>query len=116
MTRISLRHLFLVVLLAAGAAGCAGTPASKSHAVVPRPPTEGLYVVYNGKMGRLDDTPAKVLKTWPIRSNLGPNVEFVIHHPAVAAAGGSPAQLVALRQVAYVRSNIATSGTVHKNK
>jgi hypothetical protein len=116
MTRISFRHLLVVALLAAGVGGCAGTPKSKSQAVVPRPPTEGLYVVYNGKMGRLDDTPDKILKTWPVRSNLGPNLEFVIHHPAVAAAGGSPGQLVALRQVAYVRSNITPSGTVHKNK
>lgn len=117
MTRIPLRRLFLVALLAAGVGGCAGRPDSKaSQAVVPHPPTEGLFVVYNGKMGRLDDAPDKILKSWPIRSNLGPNLEFVVHHPAVAAGGGSPGQLVALRQVAYVRSNIAASGTVHKNK
>src|SRR5204862_1013437 len=71
---------------------------------------------YNGKMGRLDDAPDKVLKTWPIRSNLGSNLEFVVHHPAIADSAVPAAQLVSLRQVAYVRANIATSGTVHKNK
>lgn len=116
MTRISIRHLLVVVLLAASAGGCAGTPSSKSQAVVQRPPAEGLYVVYNGKMGRLDDTPDKVLKTWPIRSNLGPNVEFVVQHPAIAESSGPPGKLIALRQVAYVRANIATSGTIRKNK
>jgi hypothetical protein len=115
MTRITLRHLLVVALLAAATGGCAGTSASKQNVVVQRPPGEGLYVVYNGKMGRLDDAPDKVLKTWPIRSNLGPNLEFVIHHPAIAQSR-SPGQLVALRQVAYVRANIATSGTVRKNK
>ena len=116
MTRISIRHLFVLALLAASAGGCAGTTDSKSQAVVQRPPTQGLYVVFNGKVGRLDDTPDKVLKTWPIRSNLGPNIEFLIHHPAIADSAGSPGQLVSLRQVAYVRANIATSGTVRKNK
>jgi len=116
MTGITLRHLLVVGLLAAATGGCAGSSASKSQVVVERPPTEGLYVVYNGKIGRLDDAPDKVLKTWPIRSNLGPNLEFIIHHPAIAQSGGSPGQLVALRQVAYVRANIATSGTVRKNK
>jgi len=115
MARISFWHLLVVAMFAVGVGGCAGTPSSKQQAVVPRPPTEGLYVLYNGKMGRLDDNPDKILKTWPIRSNLGPNLEFVIRHPAIAASG-SPGQLVSLRQVAYVRSNIATSGTVHKNK
>jgi hypothetical protein len=117
MTRISIRHLLVAALLAVSIGGCAGTPSSKSsQAVVPRPPTEGLYVVYNGKMGRLDDTPDKVLKTWPLRSNLGSNIEFVIHHPAIAASDGTPGQLVSLRQVAYVRANISASGTIRKNK
>ena len=116
MTRIAIRHWLVVVLLAASAAGCAGTSGSKSKTVVERPPTQGLYVVYNGKMGRLDDAPDKVLKTWPIRSNLGSNLEFVIYHPAIADSAGSAGQLVSLRQVAYVRANIAASGTVHTNK
>jgi hypothetical protein len=116
MTRIAIRHWLVVVLLAASAAGCAGTNGSKSKTVVERPPTQGLYVVYNGKMGRLDDAPDKVLKTWPIRSNLGSNLEFVIYHPAIADSAGSAGQLVSLRQVAYVRANIAASGTVHTNK
>lgn len=115
MTRISIRHFLPVVLLAASAAGCAGTTGSKSQVVVQRPPTQGLYVVFNGKVGRLDDAPDKVLKTWPIRSNLGPDVEFVVHHPAIAGSAGSVGQLVSLRQVAYVRANIASSGTVRKN-
>src|SRR6478672_10529946 len=110
MTRIAIRHWLVVVLLAASAAGCAGTNGPKSKTVVERPPTQGLYVVYNGKMGRLDDAPDKVLKTWPIRSNLGSNLEFVIYHPAIADSAGSAGQLVSLRQVAYVRANIAASG------
>jgi hypothetical protein len=116
MTRISIRHLFAVALLAASAGGCAGTTGSKSQVAVQRPPTQGLYVVFNGKMGRLDDTPDKVLKTWPIRSNLGSNIEFLIYHPGIADSAGPAGQLVSLRQVAYVRANIATSGTVRKNK
>src|SRR5882724_2686567 len=116
MTRISIRHLLVVAMLAASAGGCAGTNGSKSQAVVQHPPTQGLYVVYNGKMGRLDDAPDKVLKTWPIRSNLGPDLEFLVYHPAIADSAGPAGQLVSLRQVAYVRANIATSGTVRKNK
>lgn len=116
MTRIPMRHVLVAALLAASMAGCAGTSGSKPQATVQRPPTQGLYVVSNGKMGRLDDSPDKVLKTWPIRSNLGPNVAFVVHHPAIAESGGPPGKLVSLRQVAYVRANIATSGTVRKNK
>jgi hypothetical protein len=116
MTRITLRHLLVVGLLAAATGGCAGTSASKPQVAVERPPTEGLYVIDNGKMGRLDDPPEKILKTWQVRSNLGPNVEFIIRHPAIAQSGGPPGKLVALRQVAYVRANIATSGTVRKNK
>jgi hypothetical protein len=108
--------LFVIALMAASAGGCAGTNGSTSQVVVQRPPTQGLYVVFDGKMGRLDDAPDKVLKTWPTRSNLGPDIEFVIQHPAIADSGGPPGQLVALRQVAYVRANIATSGTVRKNK
>jgi hypothetical protein len=116
MTRISIRHLLVVALLAASAGGCAGTGGSTSQVVVQRPPTQGLYVVFGGKTGRLDDAPDKVLKTWPIRSNLGPYLEFLIYHPAIADASGPAGQLVSLRQVAYVRANIATSGTVRKNK
>jgi Protein of unknown function (DUF3426) len=114
MTRISIRHLLAIVVLAASAAGCTSSTGSKS--TVQRPPTQGLYVVFEGKVGRLDDAPEKVLKTWPIRSNLGPDIEFVIHHPAIAESTQPVGQLVALRQVAYVRANIATSGTVRKNK
>jgi hypothetical protein len=59
---------FLVVaLLAASAGGCAGTTGSKSQVTVQRPPTQGLYVVFDGKMGRLDDTPES-LEDRPIRS------------------------------------------------
>ncbi len=116
MTRISIRHLLAVALLAASAGGCADTNGSKSRVTVQRPPTQGLYVVFDGKIGRLDDAPDKVLKTWPMRSNLGPNIEFLIHHPAIADSAGPAGQLVSLRQVAYVRANIATSGTVRKNK
>src|SRR5882724_3076176 len=116
MTRISIRHLLVVAMLAASAGGCAGTSGSKSEVSVQRPPTQGLYVVYNGKLGRLDDAPDKILKTWPIRSNLGPDLAFVIYHPAIADSAGRAGQLVSLRQVAYVRANIAASGTVRKNR
>jgi hypothetical protein len=116
MTRISIPHLLVITLLATSAAGCAGTNESKSRVVSARPPTQGLYVVIDGKMGRLDDAPDKVLKNWPIRSNLASNVEFLIYNPAIADSVGSTGRLVSLRQVAYVRANIATSGTVHKNK
>ena len=74
---------------------------------------DGVYIVQNGKRGRLDEDPQKVLKTWDLRTNLPRNVQFLVIHDSVATAPPN-ADAVLLQQVARVRNNIEPNGTVQK--
>ena len=76
---------------------------------------DGVYVVQNGKLGRLDEDPQKVVKTWDLRTNLPPNVQFLVVHDSVAA--GSPnANAIRLQKVVRVRNNIEADGTANKSE
>ena len=72
--------LILAALLTAGLAGC-GSPASVS--VDPSKP-DGVYVIQDGRLGRLDEDSDKVVKTWQQRTSLSRDLNFLVIHESVA--------------------------------
>jgi hypothetical protein len=103
-----LRGLAAIVLMA-GMSGCAWIGLGGRDA----PPDEhGLYATHDGDLQRLDGDRDWEMQTWPVRSNLSPGVEFVIRHSDLRAAGDSPEDMIRLRRVAWVRSEITQEGDI----
>jgi hypothetical protein len=93
----------LVGLLSACGSGSNG-PAQQTTA---RP--DGVYIIQDGRAGRLNEDPQKVLKTWDQRTNLTPNVQFLVVDPSVAAHAPD-ADSVSLQRVSKVRNNVKANG------
>jgi hypothetical protein len=101
--RIARNALCLVLL--AGVSACAGT----SDPDFPVPDEPGIYAfTHYNDVRRLDGDREWELETWPERSNLPSNVQFVINDPALA--GRSAGNTVELWRVAWVRSEITPQG------
>ena len=113
-------RLAAAALLTTALAGCGlatedltlGLIKDEPEATVASAP-DGVYAVQNGKRGRLDDDPKKVLQTWDLRTNLPSNVQFLIINDAVAASDPN-ADRVLLEKVARVRNEIEPDRSVHK--
>jgi hypothetical protein len=101
------RGLAALVLMAA-MSGCAWVGGGKDR--VPR--DVGLYAAQEGRLQRLDGNREWEMKTWAERSNLSPDVEFVIRHPQLQAAAGRLEDMIHLRRVAWVRSEISQEGDI----
>jgi hypothetical protein len=103
------RGLAALVLMA-GISGCAwvGIGGGKD----PMPRDVGLYAAHEGRLQRLDGNREWEMKTWPERSNLSPEIEFVIRHPQLQAAGDRLEEVIHLRRVAWVRSEISQEGDI----
>ncbi|MEZ5831088.1 MAG: hypothetical protein R3D05_07900 [Dongiaceae bacterium] len=85
----------------AGLSACASTRAPS----YPVPDEPGIYsFTTKDNLRRLDGDRAWEAETWPERSNLPSNVQFVINDPALA--DHSPGTSVHLWKVAWVRSEI----------
>jgi hypothetical protein len=105
-TRIA-RNAICLVLLASASACAAGT----SEPSYPVPDEPGIYsFTSNDTLRRLDGDRDWEVETWPERSNMPGNVQFVINEPALA--GRSAGNSVELWRVAWVRSEIDPQGQV----
>lgn len=105
----TIRRLMTTALLAGGLAACGGS-SQPQISVDPSKP-DGVYVIQDGRLGRLDEDSQKVLKTWDQRTNLKENLQFLVIHPSVAAAAPD-ADRILLQKVARVRNNVDKSGAV----
>jgi hypothetical protein len=91
----------ICLALLVGAAACAGS----REPSYPIPDDPGLYAITNkDDLQRLDGDRDWEAESWPDRSNMQPNVQFVISDPALA--GRSAGSSVELWRVAWVRSEI----------
>jgi hypothetical protein len=104
-TRIARSAISLVLI--AGVSACAGTRAPS----YPVPDEPGIYgFTTRDNLRRLDGDRDFEVETWPERSNMPGNVQFVINDPALA--GRSAGNSVELWRVAWVRSEIDAQGQV----
>jgi len=118
--RAGCSRLATAALLTAALAGCGmstedltlGLIEDEPDSAAP-PAADGVYAVQNGKRGRLDEDPQKVLKTWDLRTNLPRNVQFIVVDDSVATTAPD-ADAVLLQKVARVRNNIEPNGSVGK--
>lgn len=102
-TRVARNAMCLVLL--AGVSACAGT----REPSYPVPDDPGIYAfTTKDNLRRLDGDRDFEVETWPERSNMPGNVQFVINEPALA--GRSAGNSVELWRVAWVRSEIDPQG------
>jgi len=98
-TRIARTAISLVLLV--GASACAGL----REPSYPVPDEPGIYAfTTKDNLHRLDGDREWETETWPERSNMPSNVQFVINEPALT--GRSAGNSVELWRVAWVRSEI----------
>src|SRR5882672_3298673 len=74
------------------------------------PARYGLYVEEEGVLGRLDAEKGVPAQTWESRSDLHPDVTFLIFDRSLADRSLRVDDAITLRKVAHVRNNIAASG------
>lgn len=99
-TRVARTATCLAFLV--GLAACAGGPRAPSY---PVPDEPGFYALTGGNdLRRLDGDREWEEETWPERSNMPSNLQFVLNDPMLV--GASPATSVQLWKVAWVRSEI----------
>ena len=97
--RIARNAMCLTLLV--GVSACAGT----REPSYPVPDEPGIYALTNqNDLRRLDGDSEWEVETWPERSGMPSNVQFVINDPALA--GRSAGSSVELWKVAWVRSEI----------
>jgi len=102
-TRVARNALYLVFL--ASVSACAST----REPSFPVPDEPGIYAfTTKDNLRRLDGDRDWEVETWPERSNMPGNVQFVINEPALA--GRSAGNSVELWRVAWVRSDIDAQG------
>ena len=104
-TRVARNAMSLVLL--ASLSACAGT----REPSYPVPDEPGIYAfTTKDNLRRLDGDRDFEVETWPERSNMPGNVQFVINEPALT--GRSAGNSVELWRVAWVRSEIDAQGQV----
>ena len=98
------------ILLVASVSGCSwiGLGGSKDAA----PGDTGLYAAHSGELQRLDGDREWEMQTWETRSNLSPGTELVVRHPDLVNAGDALREMIRLRRVAWVRSEITQEGDI----
>src|SRR5882724_11161409 len=74
------------------------------------PARYGLYVVEKGELGRLDAEKSVQVQTWDSRSSLSPGVTFIVFDRSLADRSVRLSDVIMLRKVAHVRSDVAASG------
>ncbi len=74
---------------------------------------DGIYIIQDGKVGRLNEDSEKILKTWDQRTNLTSNVQFLVIDPSVAARAPD-ADSISLQRVSKVRNVVSANGNAKK--
>jgi Protein of unknown function (DUF3426) len=110
--RSAATKLILAMLLASGLAACGGSSQVPQAALTADKP-DGVYIIQDGRLGRLDEDPQKVVKTWDQRTNLKQDVQFLVIDESVATAPPD-ANRISLQKVALVRNEVSKAGKVHK--
>src|SRR5690348_1202153 len=97
----------MCLILLAGTAACAGS----QQPSYPVPDEPGIYAFTENDQGlnRLDGDADWETATWPDRSNMPSNVQFVVYDPSLA--GRSAGSSVELWRVPWVRSEIDANGS-----
>ena len=86
---------------------CGSSSSGPAQQTTARP--DGIYIVQDGKAGRLNEDTEKILKTWDQRTNLTPNVQFLVIDPSVAAHAPD-ANSISLQRVSKVRNDVKANG------
>ncbi|PJK28172.1 hypothetical protein [Minwuia thermotolerans] len=94
--RLGLIAVFSGILAACGTS----QNAFQKQTGVELPEETGVFAIRGDELQRLDGSPEWENETWAERSDLSPNVRFVIHDPAATGAG------VRLWRVAWARSEV----------
>lgn len=77
------------------------------------PDEPGLYAVADdGAPQRLDGDQEWEQETWEERSTLPPDLRFIVVHPALSRTSRPPEEVVHLRKVAWLRSEIDGAGDI----
>lgn len=111
-------HAVLVGGVVAALAGCGFWRGSASPSDEPgqwatiKPGDDGLYAVNGKDLVRLDGDVDWEQKTWGERSNLPPDIEFVIRDSSLERREGSGANVAGVQKVAWVRSVVTSDGKI----
>lgn len=117
MIRLNDRDVSLMVRAAACVAlvgllsACGSNSSGPAQQTTARP--DGVYIIQDGRAGRLNEDPQKIVKTWEQRTNLTPNVQFLVVDPSVAAHAPD-ADSISLQRVSKVRNNVKANGKAKK--
>jgi hypothetical protein len=99
-----------ILALIACLPGCVSWLGSGNQEPVPRKP--GLYALHQGDLQRLDGDREWEMETWEERSNIPPDVAFVIRHPQLPASREQLDGAIHFSRVAWVRSEISEEGDI----
>lgn len=113
--RMAYPALAISVLLGLAACGGGDRPEVSLGADdtrVPVPPYYGLYAFDHGELVRLDGSAAWERQTWNDRDDLSPQTNFVIFSRAVMTDSSGLSDMIQLRRVAHLRSDVSADGRV----
>ncbi|MDT8449645.1 MAG: DUF3426 domain-containing protein [Wenzhouxiangellaceae bacterium] len=114
------RRLLLAALVSGAVAASPGcvfwrgsdSPSDESGWSRVKPDDDGLYAVAGDDLIRLDGDAEWEKKTWGKRSNLPPDIEFVIRDSSLEEYPASGAEIMGVQKVAWVRSVVTADGKV----
>jgi hypothetical protein len=98
----------LVLISSVALAACGGPRFESDGRALPTPDDPGIYLLAGDELRRIDGSPEWEQKTWPSRSDLGPDVEFIVFDPSIASVPAGEA--ITLARVAWLRSEIERTG------
>jgi len=107
MKGFHLAPLALSLVLAA----CGGPDFAVNGRELPEPDDPGLYVLASdGELRRVDGSPEWERQTWALRSDLAPDIEFIVLDNSLAGASGGRTVPVRISRVAWLRSELEPTG------
>jgi hypothetical protein len=99
------------LIIAGGLSACGSSEPAQTTAARP----DGVYIVQDGKVGRLNEDSQKILQTWEQRTNLASHVQFLVVDPSVAARQPD-ADAIVLQRVSKVRNVVQANGKAKPSK
>ena len=96
------------LVIASVLAACGGPEFTANGRELPTPDDPGIYLLTSGgELQRIDGDPEWERRTWDQRSDLAPDVEFIVFDHSIAGAGPKVARL---SRVAWLRSELTRTG------